>query len=287
MKIMIDQSSLVLGGDYISLSQTVTLHKNYIYDNVLDTKYYLLPNVKDLIVQLNYLTPYELLYEYARSHDLKDYEISNLVNQLNNLGILEIKKSVKSFKIHTSHTLRNLILGKFPTLLVERNTVTISNLSLIILKCMIPLIFCIFALDALSTLTNISSSITILSSLFFIVLVFISTLIHEWAHSLIITVAKGKQILIRRGLRLGVMHKPLLPKIEILSALLGPCLGALICIITGLVFNFIHPLKINHSLNSSFLHISMFVAALQMISLLPAYGDGKSILISKGRLNRE
>lgn len=100
--------------------------------------------------------------------------------------------------------------------------------------------------------------------------VFVSTLLHEWAHWRI-ALRQSAVCFVRRGLRIGVLHAPLSKKLEQRSALLGPFVG--MCTVL-LVSGVMHVLSAPHDYIGGVLAISV----LHVSSWLPFYGDGKTLL---------
>jgi hypothetical protein len=90
-------------------------------------------------------------------------------------------------------------------------------------------------------------------------------------HWLFIGRDRAEAIFLRRGLRLGILHRPLEGWQELGSAFFGPVAGLLSSLCIGFVMSIMMawPAVWFISLSCGFFHL---------ISLLPIYGDGQAIM---------
>ena len=113
--------------------------------------------------------------------------------------------------------------------------------------------------------------VRIISALYvqFNITVIASLSLHEYVHSRFAHAQKHR-VLIRRGLRIGILHKSLSPLSELLSSLLGPLGGAFLSYGIALGASWV--------VGSEAIVVGYVCMAFHFSSWLPFYGDGKQLV---------
>jgi hypothetical protein len=281
MKTLIDQSDLVAGSDYISLSRTMVLNQKYLVDSITNAHHKLTAKAAHMIELLEWPIPVELWLKYGYKLKLSNQNVLDIIFFLNDVGALEIRRGISDRSFIIIKQLKRLISGILPTQRSRRREPSFINICIAVLIAMQPLIIATVILAIISYGINLEFILIVMATTGFLVFIAISTVIHEWTHSLIIARNNTAQILIQRGLRIGILYRELPLKIELWSALLGPVSGALISIICGLFCGWM----LNRYL--LFMLLGTLVGGMQLISLLPAYGDGRVARDSIRRFNND
>jgi len=91
----------------------------------------------------------------------------------------------------------------------------------------------------------------------------ISTMVHEGVHA-VLAAGDGSAVVLQRGLRLGILHKPGRRRREVVSALCGPLAGGAVAVLLGLLASWPYLWA-----------VGLFMAVAHLWSLVPWYGDGE------------
>ena len=142
--------------------------------------------------------------------------------------------------------------------------------STMVIRASLPVMLASFLVSFLVYGTGLLN-VRIISALYvqFNITVIASLSLHEYVHSRFAHAQKYR-VLIRRGLRIGILHKSLSPLSELLSSLLGPLCGALLS----------YGISLGASLvvGSEAIVVGYVCMAFHFSSWLPFYGDGKQLV---------
>lgn len=269
MKALIDQSDLVAGRDYISLSRSLVLNKQTLIDKITGAHHQLNINAARMIDLLEWPIPAELWLSSAEKLKIKPTDMQQVLFFLNDIGGLEIRRDLRGNSKIFAKRFNKLRRGVLPSQRSRRLEPTFINIFKAVIIAAQPLAITMLGISILVYGINVRLSLIILASTGFLALILVSTAIHEWVHSYVIGRHKCSQILIQRGLRIGIQHRRMPRTAELQSALLGPIIGAAVSILFGAIGGW--------ALRRSvfFMLLGTLVAVMQLISLLPAYGDGR------------
>jgi hypothetical protein len=101
----------------------------------------------------------------------------------------------------------------------------------------------------------------------------LTTVIHELTHWWLLGKYKTQSVFIRKGLRIGILHKPARATAELMSAILGPVTGASGAALLGW-------LGAVRRIGPGAWPVALSCSLFHLCSLLPAYGDGSAIINS-------
>jgi len=99
-----------------------------------------------------------------------------------------------------------------------------------------------------------------------LVTLLLSMVAHELGHVLTIKHFRCDACVIQRGLRLGIIHRKMKRREELMTSLMGPMVGAVSCLAMTAVFHM-----------NGFAEFGLAAAILHLLSLLPWYGDGRAL----------
>lgn len=270
MKNLIDQSGLVTESDYLSLSGTLVLEKNYLIDTIVGARHMLHHKAVHVIYILDMPIPFKLWIQYARQQHVSESELLEVLLFLNSIGGLEINRSkIGSINNHLTQ-LKRLIMGLPRITRARRLSLDFLSTNRAVLLAMQPLFLASMATISLAFAVSMNIASTVYAMLIFLATLWISTVVHEQAHRYIITKYTQRKIIIQKGMRLGILHPTMPYRAEFTSALSGPLLGALAAILfcgaLSLIFG-----------NKELINAGLLIACFQFVSLLPFYGDGRAI----------
>lgn len=271
MKILIDQSGMVAESDKLLLSQSLFIHKHLLIDKVLFAKHKLHPKTEPSIKKLSKSTTVSEWMDMAKNRGLTNEEIMDILLFLNQIGALVVKHNLKSFIQVNFRRAINLRHGVWPIRPSRRWKSSIWGIGWAVWSTMLPLIPLIIVTGLAAYGIYITVNTIIINSIYFLFLIWVSTVAHEYVHIKIVALEHLPSDVFKKGLRIGILHKPLSYKHEIQSAIYGPLVGVIFSIVIGLSLNFIFDNK------GGYVTIALIVSSFHLFSYLPAYGDGQVI----------
>lgn len=269
MKNLIDQSGLIAGSDYLSLSRTVTMRGNYLVDDVALARHRVHRRAVRSVELLMNAVPFNLWMQYNSRRGLKEQEILDILLFLNEIGALVITRTAEGHKQIGLMRLKRLVVGTWPILRTKRWSSDPFSIGLAVLVTMQPLIIAVITTGIIAYGANFPTMPVTVFSISFLTAIWFSTAIHEWIHCLIVGSQNQSHVLLQRGLRLGILHKALPAKFELASAISGPIAGFVASWVSAIMIGLI-----SDQLRLS-LAAGLLVSLLQLASLLPFYGDGQ------------
>lgn len=260
---------LLVESDVLSLSPTLQLEGNALHDQTLGAHHQLHAKAIRL---LKILSESESTYAALLAREKRANEVLGF---LNIIGAIERKRTYNGHIQALRARLYALLTGSWPAALAHRQTYSYPALCMAIIKASAPVLLASLAVGVLAASADYIGSDRIISLFVSTSVVFVSSLfVHEAVHTLFIRHAGYQINIIRRGMRLGLLHRKLTPAYEIYSALSGPLAGAALCFVAAwLAWAYGHRLS----------GITLLASALcHMLSLLPWYGDGASLRTALG-----
>lgn len=271
MKTLIDQSGLVAESDYLSLSSTLVVKQGYLHDKITGAKHKLHQKAINSISLLEQPIPFELWQHLNRRFKLEDDNVLQILLFLNSIGGLEIGRSLSGHRRILYKQFKTLIHGQAPIVQARRWRTSLVNIGHAVLLAMQPVVLATAFTAILADSINVDRTLIAVMAINFLIIIWFSTVLHEQTHNFILSKRTKRRVLLRRGLRVGILHRRLSHKTELISALIGPLVGALAslisCLILGLIFG----------QSGRLLVIGSLIAGFQLVSLLPAYGDGRIV----------
>jgi hypothetical protein len=196
---------------------------------------------------------------------------SELLLFLNSVGALQLKRSIFVSAWLAVKKLIYRTKGIRLQYVTCRQPSSLTGLSKVLTIAMMPLLLLVAVSSVFEYGANFSPLIYIYGNVLFIVTLWVSTFIHEYVHILFARKEVNHVNVIQKGLRIGVLHKKLSPSIDRASALLGPLAGSVAALLIAIVI---------YSASGQTI-LAIFAAAVgvfHVISWLPMYGDGQTIL---------
>lgn len=225
---------------------------------------------------LRYLQPgivYSAFKQRTQESGISQQTLTELLGFLNTVGALGVRRnSWGAFQAAVAQLGTFLQTGVRYPHLTERRTFSTRQLARSIVRTCAGLIAASLIVGGFfSGATGTSFSTAILVILGGLATLIWSTFIHEYAHYVVLAQDNIPAVIMRRGMRLGLIHpiRGLLPDTELRSALAGPITGACFSLLV---------LSLAITYNASWLAaISAVIVVIHLSGLLPWFGDGQTI----------
>lgn len=259
---------LLLDKDLLLLAPGFLLQNFQLVDTVVGAKHRLAPPAHFFIAKLVQGVHYNDLARLANQHSLDESLLRDLLGFLNRIGGLLIKRSwvahLQALRLRCLH----LPMGIRYAPLTYRRNVQKRYVALGVLRATTPVILATGVVASLSMVAGlVSPSIVLCLGLGWLTIFTVSIFAHEQGHIWALKRHSVQIHVVQSGMHLGVIHTRPASKVEIISSLAGPCAGILSCIIAAAIFQ-----------ESQWITVTaLAVAFCHLISLLPFYGDGRSI----------
>lgn len=260
---------LLLEHDVLQLHKDLRIVDNSIVDAVLGLTHQALPSAYPLLFLLSKGVHYKDLVGATRTQRLSDSQLHELLGFLQISGGLVRHRSLFSaLKAAHRYIFIFATLGPRAALAYRHREGPLSLLKAIILSSMAVIMSGLAIAYGMALSLDWNLWIVMSTAFFSLSLLVCSIYAHETGHILLLKKYRIPLLIVRQGLRIGILHPSLPAKQEAIIALTGPIVGAIVCIITGLL-----------SLHYSVLYalICAVLAAVHCTGLLPWYGDGKSL----------
>ncbi len=264
----INDCPLLMEGDVLSLSSSFRSRGCLLTDTRLGVDHQLQQPGDRLVAQLHGGILFDDLRRSTTLAD--DTQLRNLLGFLNIAGGLQRKRSIFGHIQASMQTLDGLSKGVCYTSLTTRRQASPWTLMAGLWHATWLVSSASVAIGVLAIAGNLLSTAPVIKLLLTSNGIFLlSVYAHELAHYATLQLLHVQSDIIQRGLRLGLLHRPLTNKHEIVSAIVGPSCGMACCTVFGLIGG------ITHSLAT--VVVTMCVSALHLSSFLPWYGDGASL----------
>jgi hypothetical protein len=247
----------LLPGDCLSLAAGLSLTSGRLLDNATGARHPLHGPGQTAIDLLQAPIPVERWLVRLTDAGASPAQVAELIGFLDGIGGLRIKRSLRRRLAHFWNLISWSGAGYRATYTARRYRVTPIGLFVGCTRAALPVLLLIPAAAFLlygAGVDDIAGWALAAAFAFWA-----SIVMHEGAHSLPL-LGSGRPVLLQRGMRLGLLHRPVPAGRDRLSALAGPAAG----IATALL---IAPNI-----------IGWVTGAFHLLSLLPDFGDGRSLL---------
>lgn len=261
---------LLVESDTVSLSPWLCVEGNKLIDSTVGVSHRLRPKAFQLVRALVDGSVFGDWRKLAVTQGAADAELAQLISGLNHIGGLQIKRTFRGWKQWFRCLVRTIWFGQLPR---PQTVTTIASPTNIAVQTFLAMKWLfILAPTMITLLCGIGYDLG--TAIFLVVCglfcLWVSTLVHEIVHWIILGRQRKEAVFMRRGLRLGMLHKEQSVPRELTSAIAGPLSGVCISLMISLVV-----LRIGGQSELWFMGLSC--ALFHALSLLPAYGDGATI----------
>lgn len=255
--------------DRISLYADLYLTNDTLNDGSLNVQHKLLPTGRHIVALLVDGSKYKKLIEYASAESIHINVVAELLGFLNHIGCLNITRSQSKFK-NIQRYLLGLMVGYVPPSVRHRYKFSIKSLLIASIKSTQLLLYALLAVAGMVFAMGVTSLAGSLILSIFTYLVFtISIVAHEYAHYIVLGRYKITPVIIQYPNILQLLHPRLNVLPELLTAVAGPLVGIIFCVIMWrLCVVSGHEILAYVSLLVSFFHLSSFT---------PWTSDGRAI----------
>ena len=271
---------LFMPGDTLTLHPDFAFRGTILRDMPIGASHTIRPPASWAVTFLEQPITYEDLVQKTHCKGITIDQLRILLAFLNNLGALECRRTHTLTNIPGARWIAHIRLwhlGAMPTALTRRRSADTFTILTACLWATLPVLIAgagscllLYATGSVDNAFNCLASYVILSGIFVGSLV-----LHEYTHWVVLRQHTTGVVSLHAGLRLGLVHAKVPARIELISALAGPVAGVFLCLLAAgtLWLWSLHLLA----------GIAGFLSVYHLLSLLPVYGDGRSIL----RLLRE
>lgn len=239
-------------------------------DTVVQATHQIQPGGTALLSMLHEGASFAQLQAKAYSLAIERSQVIELLGFLNLVGGLQQQRTCKSaIKIWCTR-LKHFLLGVMYPPLSSRSEATGKHISIGITLACRSVIAAGLALGLLIGAANLLPMRSALGMTAFGLLTFVGSMVlHEFTHLLVIKQEIATVDILRRGLRIGLIHRETTNMIAIASSLAGPAAGMAYCGCLALAA---------HLLQAPLCSILALIAAsFHLWALLPWFGDGSSL----------
>jgi len=252
--------------DRLSLAALLSLDGSVLHDDANGAQHTLHPRAIAVVKSLQTAVSYKDWLQVGREQGLQPGEISELLQFLNGIGGLQVKRGPAGHARLLLFQVRLFCYGRGWPAAVRRWP--LSPLAIMqgvtragsVLALFVPVT--VFLLYGAGMPAGSAFGYAGISFAIF----WLSTVIHEGVHAAF--VQSRPAAVLQRGLRIGILHKPGPPGRELASALCGPLAGSCAAVVLGVLAGALMPWPY-------FRTIGLALAAAHLWSLAPWYGDGE------------
>lgn len=260
----------IAGSDIVTLSADLSIKNDTLIDNTCGIKHLLNPVAASSVKFLLTKPMYEEWVSFMFRQGLKTSNIYEILEFLNNIGGLVVNRKIKSKLVRFIDSIKAVTIGAAIQSISERRSSNILGVIIASYKVSLPVLI----ISSMVALLFLASGLNDINAWFFLpaflATVFISLVVHEYAHIYMLNTMDVRSLILTKGLRLGVVHKKLSQSKEMKVAIIGPIAGALSSLVVALAWSYVFQ-------NKSLILIGLIVSAFHFTSWLPLYGDGKTL----------
>lgn len=256
--------------DILSLSAGLRIKGKVLADDATGRHHIMESRAAELIILLSNGVQGDAWLRKANDLKIKGEELDEIISFLDTIAGLSIRRG-KILDLKRYEYRLRVILYRLPTRgRSSRGSADFDGILQMVILASLPVVLASLFVSFLMYGTGLfNANKIIMLYVQFNVTVIASLSLHEYIHSFFAN-SQTHRVLIRRGLRIGILHKPLSPRNELLSSLLGPLGGALLCY--GIA------LGVGLVVGSEALLVGYVCMAFHFSSWLPFYGDGKQLM---------
>lgn len=262
---------LVNESDYISLSPSLRIEGNILYDQANGARHIIRSSARTLLGDIRRGSSVTVLADHASLQGVTTRRLTEMILFLDSIGGLEVLRSrnasIRHAVMRTGYKLKGISLRtqgrRFPASLaglvhaVGNTTQPILNMLIIV--------------AVLSFGANMQPEFYLLGNVTFLIALYLSTITHEYAHIMFARKSGVAPVILQRGLRIGVIHTRQSGELELVSSVVGPLSGAFSAMVIALLVSLVPT-------GQTAAALALLVAIFHLISWLPSYGDGREIL---------
>lgn len=274
---MVRNCPFLTESDILSLSVGVTPDGTVLHDVPIGAKHTIHPPGEHVLHALAQGVSFRKLQAIALRHHIAERDVHELLGLLNTIGALKRQRTpwlrLRALGLQASH----LLLGiRYATLSWRRNA-TLHTIAIALMRASWPVVIASAVTCGLVAATGVVSvAIAYGVGAYVLALLLASLLIHEMTHLHYIKAQQRGAIVLQRGMRLGIAHPALPPRVEIATAVAGPAAGIIACTSAALVCWIAGKPLLGIA--------SLCVGSFHLGSLLPWYSDGATIFkVLRGR----
>ena len=255
-------SCLILrSNDQLHLNSMFSLNasRGKLYDRHLDVTHTVTSEGATLIGALINGNTYKQLRMISIAQNISEASLKHLLTELARCGALKHKKIRSS-----NNTIQAICVPSYSW----RRDASLAAITLAVIRAMWKLCLTMLLLAAGAAACNLLPLYGAISiGCWLIGLFLISATLHEWSHVLFLQTKEVQSSVIQQGYRVGVLHQRIPPVVDGICALIGPLAGGTSAVLLALC-----------SRSQTVLHASFIIVFFHACSLLPNYGDGRSIM---------
>lgn len=271
MNYFIESRGLVKESDIISLSPDFIVNKTFITDTANGAIHSISNKAYIAVMHITHQRKIDEWMWYMKQKHIADKQIYDLLFQLNNVGALKIRRSIVSRFHFFIQRIKYGVRGVHLQTLCTRESANIKGLCKIVGVALAPVGIIVLITSIVEYGANFNQSMYLITNSIFLIVLFLSTVLHEYVHIFLARNYSTNVTLIRKGLRLGVLHRTLPASNEITSVIAGPVTGFLFSVCMSYIlfyyFDLLYPAL-----------FSVAVGIFHICSWLPNSGDGKVLL---------
>lgn len=260
----------LLENDVLVLSPRFCLEGLRLRDDVVGAEHGMQAPAEKLVRLLRCGATHKALLNLAADHSVQRVQLCELLGLLNTIGGLERQRSLwanlSALAIQTGHLAFGVRYQPFG----RRQPASLRHISMATWRATLPITLGCVGLSSLLVLSGWAPvAVGVTSTAYWLTLLLASITLHEYAHGMLARLAGTKTDILQLGMRLGVVHKPLPARAEVVVTIGGPLAGLAVCLLAV-------ELAIWLRMPYAAL-LALTVAAFHLLSLLPFYGDGKCL----------
>ena len=261
---------LFVESDYVSLSPSFHVERGFLIDKVTGARHRLNYLAEASLRKLSKGVIFHRWVIFMLDEQLSTSEITEIILFVNDVGGFYVDSCRRARAKLYFQRIKNRLLG-FSCTVGVRNEPTLAGLINAIWSPSQLLLISSGATALLLLASNLIAPTQVLTGLLsFNLLVSTSLFMHEYFHMWCAKRNKVGSVIFHKGLRLGIIHKPLADKQELISSVGGVASGILsVWALAGVLSILLEP--------SIPVLIASVITTGHVFSLIPIYGDGRSL----------
>lgn len=262
------RTKILSESDKISLSVRFRVSSTELMDTTLHIRHRFHGSVRPLLSSLMSPIAYCEWLELADNNSITRADAHDLILFLNDHFALTIRRSLFSHLSFICNRCLSILNAK-PYITISRSwNASLGNVITSTLRTLLPVFTIALVASGLIYCAGGNSQQIMQSTAAFILIIWISILTHEAVHMYLIKNSGTPLCIVKRGLRIGILHSPMSMSNELVSALCGPLAGLITAMFIGVSGAILCS-------NSQIFAIGIALAGFHCLSFMPAYGDGK------------
>jgi hypothetical protein len=257
---------LFLPHDWLILHHDISFKGGLIYDRTLGAQHTVSTSGHLLLKLIAKGGTYNTIRMKALQAGIRDEQLITAFSFLHTMGGLVRIRRTRDWPEAIIISARSALLGIFYAAAVQRQTASEMAIIKTLVSCIRPIALTACMSVYLLMQAGFGDSRTIIMvSCWMLALFTLSLILHELAHYYLIR-RHSDVVVLRQGMRIGLIHRPLAPSDEWRSAVAGPLAGAVFCALAGFFWLGFG----SHAMAAASLVAGSFHGG----SLLPWYADG-------------